>query len=61
MLLNVLVETLVHTPIQQYISLKDAYDLGPINVRAYNIAEKRYQSGLIIYTEKFAIMFKTAN
>lgn len=37
-------ETLVHTPIQQYISLEDAYHLGrAINVWSYNIAEKRYQ------------------
>lgn len=37
-------ETLVHTPIQQYISLEDAYHLGrPINVWSYNIAEERYQ------------------
>ena len=37
-------DTLIHTPIQQYISLEDAYNLGrSINVWSYNIAEKRYQ------------------
>lgn len=37
-------DTLIHTPIQQYISLEDAYQLGrPINVWSYNIAEERYQ------------------
>lgn len=37
-------DTLIHTPIQQYISLEDAYELRrSINVWSYNINEQRYQ------------------
>jgi len=48
-------DTLIHTPIQQYISLKDAYELGRgINVWSYNIPEQRYQfkTAKVVYSGK---------